>query len=162
MILKSSLQIAFGHGVKNNNRKQTKTRPSSSVIRVPAQRPFPRRRAHEQARHPSAMGVEGLSSGAGELAGGALSRPQSAEARPGNALGLWVTQGARGKQPGPRVATDKGGGALCACTAGSGASLGSAARAQRVRVTPEGACAVSPARRQDAARRAAGKQLPDR
>lgn len=73
-----------------------------------------------------------------------------------------VTQGARGKQPGPRVATDKGGGALCACTAGSGASLGFAARAQRVRVTPEGACAVSPARRQDAARRAAGKQLPDR
>lgn len=51
-----------------------------------------------------------MSSRAGELAGGALPRPQPAEARPGNALCLWVTQGARGKQPGPRVATDKGGG----------------------------------------------------
>lgn len=45
---------------------------------------------------------------------------------------------ARGKQPGLRVATDKGGGALCACTADGGASQSWAAGAQRVRVTPEG------------------------
>lgn len=45
---------------------------------------------------------------------------------------------ARGKQPGLRVATDKGGGALCACTADGGASQSRAAGAQRVRVTPEG------------------------
>lgn len=59
MILKSSPQIAFGHGVKNSNRKKKKkdtalelndSGPSTVTLSQ-------EERAHEQARHPSAVGV---------------------------------------------------------------------------------------------------------
>lgn len=73
------------------------------------------------------------------MAGVALPRPGPAEARSGNALGCWVTEGARAEN---NLALEwqltKAGGALCACTAETGASQSLAARAQRVRVTREG------------------------